>query len=45
MRYSNEPGLVSVMLLGTFGKPSDSKVAFESRISIKIQLSKGDVWG
>ena len=41
---SNEPGKVSVMLLGIFGKLSDSRVAFESRVSMKTQQSKGDRW-
>ena len=44
MLNSNRPEKVSVMLLGIFRKPSDSKDAFESRSRMKIHQIKGAGW-
>ena len=44
MINSIKPGKVLVILLGRFGKSSDSKDAFKSRIRIRIQQSEGGGW-
>eukprot|EP00957_Ditylum_brightwellii_P086565 6586065-Ditylum_brightwellii.AAC.1 len=41
VRNSNEPGKLTIMLIGKVGKSSDSKEAKEARVRMRIQQSEG----